>query len=30
MAVNYISMGQKIKAIRKRRGLTQIALAEKI
>ena len=30
MAVNYISMGQKIKAIRKRRGLTHIALAEKI
>ena len=30
MAVNYISMGQKIKTIRKRRGLTQIALAEEI
>lgn len=30
MAVNYISLGQKVKAIRKRRGLTQLALAEDI
>ena len=28
MAVNYISVGQKIKEIRKRRGLTQAILAE--
>ena len=28
MSVNYISVGQKIKEIRKRRGLTQAVLAE--
>lgn len=30
MAVNFISIGQKIKEIRKRRGLSQMALAELI
>lgn len=30
MALNYISIGQKIKAIRKRKGLSQLKLAELI
>ncbi len=30
MALNYISIGQKIKAIRKRRGLSQLTLSELI
>lgn len=30
MAVNFISIGQRIKVIRKRRGLSQMALAELI
>lgn len=30
MALNYISIGQKIKAIRKRKGLSQLTLSELI
>lgn len=30
MAIDYISIGQRIKTIRKRRGISQAALAEKI
>jgi len=30
MAVNYISIGERIRMVRKRRGLSQILLAEKI
>ena len=30
MAVNYISLGSRIRLFRKRRGLSQMALAEKI
>lgn len=30
MALNYISIGQKIKAIRKRKGLSQLSLSELI
>ena len=30
MSLNYVSLGAKVKAIRKHRGFTQAALAEKV